>query len=140
MNTQSEVALMQFCPECKKVTMMYVHGLRKACCTNPDCLFDLYFETYADSQKVLLVKEEEYSKATGKKRVPWSQALEEIKTAPERMESLAAELHEVFSKASIVHKFMDLEDYAPYEELPWNVKEALKDLACYVDKHFIRRK
>lgn len=126
---------MQFCPECKKNTMMYVHSFKETHCTNPVCGVVLSFETFDECQRVLTEEARVYRKGL-------VLAVTEKKNLREHLtnlEEMAKEIHEEFSRASRVHGIIDDEDYAPYEELPDNLKEALMDLAMYLDKNFKRR-
>jgi hypothetical protein len=125
---------MQYCPKCKKMSMMYVHGLKEAFCINKECRIGMKFETYDDCKKVLKEKEKTSRKGVilGRQKV--------VETRLLNLEDLAKEIHEEFSRASRVHGIIEDEDYAPYEDLPINLKDALMDLAVYIDKIYVRRR
>jgi hypothetical protein len=128
---------MQFCPECKKLTMMYVHGLHEAFCINKKCKIRMKFETYDDCLDALSEFEVEHRK-TERGSLP-SKFSATSGSHLVSLEVLAKEIHEEFSRASVVHGIIDEEDYTPYDDLPHNLKEALLDVATYVDSHYMRR-
>jgi hypothetical protein len=96
------------------------------------------FETYDDSRDALSEKEKEYMKTER-----GSSILPRLSATPGShlvsLEVLAKEIHEEFSRASIMHGIIDEEDYTPYDTLPFNLKEALLDVATYLDSHYMRR-
>jgi len=124
---------MQFCPKCKKMTMMYVHSLKEACCTNGTCLHEMKFESYVKCQEGL----SEEKKKAGIIGLTSPVAVSEGQVVV--LKTIAREVHEVFSLASISHGIIDEEDYTDYEMLPFNLQEALLEVAVFIDKNYKRR-
>jgi len=135
---------MLFCPKCNDLSVTYVNSLREAFCTNlTSCQFKATFDTWEECKKELGSTLEHWAKGQGMKLAPWSGAVIETDmddATLQNVTALAKELHGVFTKASIHHEMMSIENANPFEKIPENVRDALVELACYVNDNFKRRK
>ena len=128
---------MQFCPKCKKQTMIYVHSLREACCTNGTCMHALKFETYNKCQEALTAKRKRFAKSKGGSLMPLTVSRDALNDDRyNKLEVLAKDIHEEFSRSSVEYGIIEAEDYTPYDELPGNLQDALLDLAVFIDERY----
>lgn len=133
-----------FCPNCKDMSVTYVHALKTAQCMNIGvCSFQRKFDSWEECKKGLFDELVVFAQGQGMKIAPWNK--QPIQTNMSDLDladvtEIAKELHAVFVEASKDSELLDEDNVGSFYDNPESIQNVLVQLACFVSNNFERKK